>query len=86
MKLAPAAIGIFQLRGGQQASIHEIKDGKAIGLLLPVAAQGEPELGHSWKLNGEYSAAHDGVPHRLDLIQHTNDTPRRPEDFLTGTK
>ena len=82
MKLVPAAIGTFQLRGGRQASIHEIKDdGTGVGLLLPVSPQGEPELGHTWKKNGEYSVSHEGVPHALDLMQYTSETPRRPEQF-----
>lgn len=82
MKLQPVSIGTFQLRSGRQASIHAIgEDGRGIGLLMPVSQQGEPELGHFWKANGEYSVANAGVPHMLDLMEKTSDTPRRPEDF-----
>jgi hypothetical protein len=82
MKLAKTAIGIFQLRSGRQASIHMINEkGEGIGLLLPVSAQGEPEMGHKWKADGEYSVSSPGVPHMLDLIQHTSPVPRLPDSF-----
>ena len=82
MKLVKASIGVFQLRGGRQASIFHVDfAGKGTGMLLPVAAQGEPEMGHSWKPNGEYSVSYDGVPHMLDLVEQSSSIPKLQTDY-----
>ena len=82
MQLQKAELGCYQLRGGRSASILEIKDGKGIGLRLPIKPQGEPEMGHSWKADGSYSVQAEGVPHTLDLIQKVSSTPKSPADFM----
>ena len=82
MKLHTARLGCFQLRGGRQASIFQVNpDGSGTGLLVPVSPQGEPEMGHTWKANGEYSISFAGVPHMLDLIQLTSQEPKTFEDY-----
>jgi hypothetical protein len=82
MKLQLARVGIFQTRGGRQASIFEMRDGKGYGMLLPVSQQGEPETGHSWKPSGEYSVSFEGVPHMNDLLEFITADAKSPSDYV----
>ncbi len=89
MKLTPAKIGRFQTRNGRQVSLYQTttdprtQEERFTGLIHPTSPQGEPELGHQWKTNGEYSVSNTGVPHPLDLIENVAGGAMKPEDFLT---
>jgi hypothetical protein len=84
-----AKLGKFALRCGRTAYLFSWDEtrGQYLGMLAPVSPQGEPELGHHWKPNGEYSVSATGVPHTLDLSEHLSDevvTPKQFEDRVKG--